>query len=137
MLTAPGLTKDSDTVFVGEGIQVFIDTIGACRNARNFPNPTSFNPRRWESSEASAMDNFIAFSFGPRMCLGRKFSTVEAVCFLSNLLRDWKFDVKLESGETLDQWQERVMQPELTVTVKISSLSLLFGLKSCSLTGTS
>ena len=66
-----------------------------------------------------ALDSFLAFSSGPRQCLGRKFSTVEAVCFLSYLLRDWKFDLKLADGESPQAWQERVMRPELAITLKI------------------
>ena len=98
-----------------------MDQVGTCRNARNFPNPEVFNPKRWESSDTASMDNFREFSVGPRLCLGRKFSTVEAVCFLSNILRDWKFDVKLEKGESRAQWQLRAMQPNIGVTLKTGS----------------
>lgn len=118
-LSAPGLTSDGGAVFIGKGTEVFIDMIGNTRNARNFPDPAAFDPRRWESAETAVMENFLAFSAGPRLCLGRKFSTVESVCFLSNILRDWKFDIKLEKGETPLQWQERVMQVEVGVTLKV------------------
>ena len=118
-MSAPGLTPNGDPVFIGKGTEIIIDMIGNTRNARNFPDPTAFKPTRWESTETAVVENFLAFSAGPRLCLGRKFSTVEAVCFLSNLLRDWKFDVKLEKAETLSQWQERIMKVEFGVTIKI------------------
>jgi hypothetical protein len=64
------------------------------------------------------MENFVAFSVGPRLCLGRKFSTVESVCFLSNSLQKWKFDVKLDKQETRAQWQESVLHLIITVTLR-------------------
>ena len=65
------------------------------------------------------MDTFIGFSSGPRMCLGKKFASVEAVCFLTLLLRDWKVDIKLESGETVEQWQKRYLHPNPAVTLTV------------------
>ena len=108
-------------MFIGKGYEVLVDMVGSTRNARNFPNPTAFMPRRWESSETAVMENFLAFSTGPRLCLGRKFSTVESVCFLSNVLRDWRFDLKLEASETPELWMERVMKPDIGVTLKIGT----------------
>lgn len=112
VLAVPGLTRDGDPVVLGKNTEVLIDTIGACHNPRVFLDPSMFKPRRWESRDTTAMDHFIAFSVGPRLCLGRKFSAVEAVCFISHILRDWHFDVKLMEGETRMQWHEKVMQPK-------------------------
>ena len=83
--------------------------------------PSSFVPTRWESSSddtAAAIDSFLGFSVGPRVCLGRKFATTEAVCFLTHLIRDWKVDVKLEKGETAAQWHAKWLKPTLGVTLK-------------------
>lgn len=120
ILTAPELTSTSNTIFMGKGTSVIIDQIRSCRNARNFPDPSTYKPRRWESSDTASMENFTAFAVGPRLCLGRKFSMVESVCFLANILRDWKFDVKLEKGETMRNWQDRIMmQPDTGITLKL------------------
>lgn len=58
------------------------------------------------------------------MCLGKKFASVEAVCFLTLLLRDWKVDIKLEAGETVEQWQKRFLHPNPVVTLTVGTLSL-------------
>lgn len=123
-ITAPSLTARSDTIVLPKDVEIILDLIGAGRNPRNFPEPTAFKPRRWETPEAASIDNFVAFAAGPRLCLGRKFSMVESVCFLSNMLRDWKIDVKLEKGETPQQWQERVLQPTIGVTLKNGTFSV-------------
>ena len=121
VLTAPGLTATGNTVVIPNNVEIILDLIGAGRNPRNFPDPRAFKPRRWESPDTAPIDNFVAFASGPRLCLGRKFSMVESVCFLSNMLRDWKIDVKLEKGETPFQWQERVLQPTLSATFKFGT----------------
>lgn len=132
----PFLTAQSDTAFFAKGAAIFLDVIGACYNARSYVDPYAFNPRRWAPETSSAkseldtdaeasLDSFFGFSAGPRVCLGKKFSTVEATCFLSNILRDWKFDVKLEGGETVREWQERVMRPEIGITLRFGESSEL------------
>lgn len=118
VLTAAHLTAGGDTLILPKDVEIILDIIGTCRNPRNFPDPTAFKPRRWESPETASIDNFVAFAAGPRLCLGRKFSTVESVCFLSNMLRDWKIDAKLVNGETPLQWRERVLQPTIGITLK-------------------
>ena len=50
------------------------------------------------------------FGIGPRTCIGRKFSQVEAVTFLALFLRDWKVDIVLQPDETRGQYWERVME---------------------------
>lgn len=119
-LVGPGLTPSGDSVVVPKGTEIILDLIGAGYNARNFPDPERFNPQRWASEHV--LDSFLSFSVGPRGCLGRKFSTVEAVCFLTHLLRDWEFDVKLEGKETLLDWRERVMQPRIETTLRVGKI---------------
>ena len=71
------------------------------------------------------MDTFLGFSSGPRTCLGKKFASVEAVCFLTLLLRDWKVDVKLEQGQSSEDWEKKAMFPTLGTSLKTCKLTLL------------
>ncbi|KAI0080522.1 cytochrome P450 [Panus rudis PR-1116 ss-1] len=114
VLNAPSLTLTRDILVIPKGTEIVLDMIGASRNPRVYPNPSAFMPTRWEVSftaNVSAQDNFLGFSAGPRVCLGKKFASVEAVCFLTYLLRDWKVDIKLNRGETPQQWQQRALNP--------------------------
>ena len=79
------------------------------------PEPTS-------ASAVSSLDGFIGFSFGPRTCLGHKFAKVEAVCFLTNLLREWKVEVVLRDGETIEGWKERILTPQFGVTLTLGQV---------------
>lgn len=49
------------------------------------------------------------FGIGPRACLARKFALTEVVLVLTMLLRDWKVSVRLERGESMEQWRLRIM----------------------------
>ena len=119
--TIPQMTPNNDPVSFPQGTEFVLDTIGACRNPQDYPNPNAYCPSRWDT--AATLNAFPAFGLGPRGCLGRKFSTVEATCFLSHIIRDWKFDIKLNKGETPKEWQERVMQPDIAVTVKLGEFA--------------
>ncbi len=117
-LAAQNFTPGSEALFLPRDTEVMVDFVASGRNQRIFDNPTRFYPLRWSTSDLSA-DDLPSFGSGPRGCLGRKFSTVESVCFLTHLLRDWKFDIKLEKNETPLEWHERVVKPIVGVTMKI------------------
>lgn len=45
-----------------------------------FADPLTFNPDRWLGKESRELDNYlVAFSKGPRMCLGIKYVPVSVV----------------------------------------------------------
>jgi cytochrome P450 len=66
------------------------------------------------------------FTAGPRTCIGRKFATTEAVCFLTLLMRDWRVEAILREGETKAEWQERVLQATLGLSLAVRDVPLRF-----------
>jgi cytochrome P450 len=91
-------------------------------NPRVYQNPDDFKPSRW--ADAADRSAFTAFSIGPRTCVGNRFAQVEAVCFLSMFLKDWKLDVILLDGETREQWRDRVMIGKMMLVLEIGSLPI-------------
>ena len=106
-----------------------------------FPDPEKFEPRRWlnnsskkrermdESGDpitgaANTMDGFLHFSTGPRMCIGHKFAKIEAVCFLTHLIREWRIEPELKDGETREQWRARVLDPRFVVTLAFDKVPI-------------
>jgi len=63
---------------------------------------------------------------GPRACIGRKFATTEAVCFLTLLLRDFSIHPTMRPGETKEAWQNRVLNAKLTLTLGVEDVPLKF-----------
>ncbi|KAL5524766.1 hypothetical protein ACEPAF_9912 [Sanghuangporus sanghuang] len=152
-----------EQVFVKKGTPIYLDLVGMLYDSQTFPDPETFKPERWISSEnpregsqttptpsattrdssfsssssssarspsaASSLEGFIGFSIGPRSCLGHKFAKVEGVAFLTLLLRDWKVEPALTLNadgrrETRQEWEERVLNPTLRMTLGFGNVSL-------------
>ena len=60
------------------------------------------------------------------MCVGHRFASTEAVCFLSMLLRDWRVEPKLNDGENVDEWKKRVLSAHLKITLNMNDAPLHF-----------
>lgn len=63
---------------------------------------------------------------GPRTCIGRKFATTEAICFLAALLRDYKIESVLRAGETRAEWRACVLDARLMLTLGVKDVSVTF-----------
>ncbi|TDL27391.1 cytochrome P450 [Rickenella mellea] len=111
-----------DKIPITAGQRVILDIVGIHYDPDVFPEPEAFKPSRWQDS----MDSLAGFSLGPRICLGRKFATVEAVAFLTYLLRDWTIDVPLADGETRREWRARVLDPKVGVVLGFGDVPLKF-----------
>ncbi|EDV95529.1 probable cytochrome P450 4d20 [Drosophila grimshawi] len=59
----------------------------AHRAAKNFPDPLSFKPERFEHDDDRLTFSYIPFSAGPRNCLGQKFAMLEMKTMISKVLR--------------------------------------------------
>lgn len=92
-------------------------------NPRYFDEPEKFKPSRW-SGISPESEAFSAFSIGPRACIGRKFATLESVCFLSALLRDFKVIPVLKDGETKEQWKERVLDARIVLALGVADVPI-------------
>ncbi|EIM82087.1 cytochrome P450 [Stereum hirsutum FP-91666 SS1] len=101
---------------LSKGTRLVIDVVGMHYNPRHFPDPEEFRPHRWYNAKENDMS---MFSFGPRACIGRRFALTEAVCFLAQLLREWKVDVVLNKGESRAQWRKRVMTEVTTMSLGV------------------
>ncbi|KAJ6590178.1 cytochrome P450 [Mycena vulgaris] len=89
-----------------KGARVVVDDIAIHHNPNYFPEPDKYLPSRWYGRPE--YDN-PEFGFGPRACIGRKFAQIESTLFLCLLLRDWKLDIVLKDGETVIEYEERVL----------------------------
>jgi hypothetical protein len=110
-------------------------------NPRYFEDPAKYKPSRWYGLPADS-ELFTAFSVGellllwppdcsvseknppkgPRACIGRRFATVEATCFLAFLLRDWKVLPILRDGESKEQWESRIMDGRIMITLGVKDI---------------
>jgi len=111
---------------IPKGTMVAADTIGLGYNPRYYSEPEKYKPSRWYDTENVESELFTGFSVGTRACIGRKFAVIEAVAFLTMLLRDWRVEPLLKSGESKDEWMTRVFEAKLTLTLGIGSIPVKF-----------
>ena len=73
------------------------------------------------------MNGFIGFSIGPRTCVGNKFAKVEAVAFLTHLIREWAIEPVKDPGETDTEWREKILSsPSFGITLAFDKVPLRF-----------
>ncbi len=79
---------------ITKGSEVHVPVMGIHLDEKIYPNPTKFDPERF-SKEARAARHpmaFVAFSQGPRNCIGMRFALLEIKVGLIKILR--QFNVK-------------------------------------------
>jgi len=76
-----------------DGVAVAVTVIH--NDPQYYPEPEKFDPDRWTSEERSRRDplTFLAFGYGPRNCIGMRFSQLEIRLTLAALLKKYKFVV--------------------------------------------
>ncbi|TFK72487.1 cytochrome P450 [Pluteus cervinus] len=117
--------EGTTSVPIQKGTDAIVDMIGIQNNTRYFDEPEKFKPQRWYGI-SNESESFSAFSVGPRACIGRKFATLEAVCFIACLMRDWKVEPLLNSGETKEEWKKRVVDAKMVLTLGVKDVPLRF-----------
>jgi len=110
-------------VTVAPGVRIVIDVIGLGYNPRLFDNPEEFKPSRWYGKSDA---DLVFFGLGPRSCIGRKFASVEAVCILTMILRDWKVEPLFNDGETPEMWRKRGLRASMHQTFAAEAVPLTF-----------
>jgi len=93
-----------------KGAMVGINPCFVHMNPDEWENPETFDPERFlpENSRKRHPYAWLAFSAGPRNCIGQKFATLEEKVVLSLLLRH--FTISLEPGQNIKPFAELVMR---------------------------
>ena len=88
---------------VPKGTMLFQLNMIMARDKKNFNNPDDYLPERWlrENKEIENINPFasIPFSHGPRMCVGRRFATLEITLAIIKILSKFKLEYHHEPIE--------------------------------------
>ena len=76
-----------DGVLIARGDVVHMPTYCIQRDARWFPDPERFDPRRFAASPSWPQGAYMPFGVGPRMCIAMSFATMELILITTTLLR--------------------------------------------------
>lgn len=80
---------------VARGTMIMIAPWTIHRHTQLWANADRFDPDRFspEREQAVVPGTYIPFGFGPRICVGAAFATIESTLILARLVRDYEFDI--------------------------------------------
>lgn len=76
---------------IPKGAQLSVAAYSVHLNENLWRNPREFQPSRWEELNSEESKAFLPFSTGPRSCIGRNFSLLEAKTLASMVLQKYEF----------------------------------------------
>ncbi|ELU41671.1 cytochrome P450 [Rhizoctonia solani AG-1 IA] len=83
--------------FIPEGANVWLSITAVHYNPAYWPEPEKFRPKRF--LEPYNKDAFLAFSTGPRSCIGRRFAEIEGIVALAMLIE--RYEIKIDEEKFL------------------------------------
>ncbi|WP_253737137.1 cytochrome P450 [Halohasta salina] len=89
------------------------------RSPRWYDDPETFDPDRWESARSSERPRFAFFPFGggPRHCIGKQFSMLEATVILSIVAQEYTMEYL--GSDDLSLRGSLTMHPEEPVAMRL------------------
>lgn len=126
----PGMDENTrEDFFIPKGANIWFSIVAAHYNPTYWPEPEKFRPRRF--LEPYNKDAFLAFSVGPRSCLGRTFAETEGIVAIASILA--RYEIKIDEqlfptipGESLLEREARLLQPAHGITLSPAKLPLVF-----------
>jgi cytochrome P450 len=101
------------------GSILFVSQYLLHRDARFFPEPTTFDPDRFLEPNRVPRFAYFPFGLGPRRCIGEAFAWMEGVLVLGTILRRWQIDLLPETQLVLDP--KVTLRPKLPVLVRVTA----------------
>lgn len=105
----PGIYRklDHDVVMSGyvvpAGVPMFVDGFVSGRAEENFSRPEQYLPERWLKTDQEILphDGYasLPFSFGPRMCLGRRIAELQICTLIAKILLKYSVEYPRENIE--------------------------------------
>ncbi|KAL3283380.1 hypothetical protein HHI36_006527 [Cryptolaemus montrouzieri] len=90
-------------VILEKGQKVYFPVMGLHYDSKYYPNPTKFNPERYEDEEVQERFNicFLPFGLGPRACPGKTFAQITMKICIANILTNFKVELSKKHQEPL------------------------------------
>lgn len=93
------------------GTKIFVPVWAIHHNPNIWKNPETFDPSRWENNFVPPAGTFLPFGYGPRMCIGSKFSMLEAKIVLAHLYKNFTFKLMSKEEDIYPKIRDIVVHP--------------------------
>ena len=87
------------------------------RDPAVFPNPNRFDPKRWFGAKPDPYE-YVAFSAGPRLCLGVSFAQLELKLTIARIMQRFRF--ALIPGSQIDAGVQLTLRPMSGVPMTVA-----------------
>ena len=106
---------------VPEGSLVMLPQWGVHRDPRWYDDPETFDPDRWTNDRVSDRPNYAYFPFGggPRHCIGKHLSMLEAQMILATVARSYRLRLAPEQSADLDFAPSLTMHPSEPIRMEV------------------
>ncbi|XP_047545500.1 cytochrome P450 4C1-like [Vanessa atalanta] len=115
------VTKDTeiDGLKIRKDTSVIVNIFEMHRNPEIYDNPMEFRPERFETSSPTAKNAFswLAFSAGPRNCIGQKFAMMEMKVTIASIIKN--FVVLPEDVQDIGLCAELILRSDTGVKLKL------------------
>ena len=88
----PTVDRDIGGYPIPSGASVLLNQYVLHRDPRFFPNPSAFDPSRWEHANGRPRYAYFPFGGGERQCPGGDFALLEARLVLATIVRRWRIE---------------------------------------------
>lgn len=92
------------TLTIEKGMVVQIPIYSIHNDPDLFPNPSTFNPDRFDGVDIKALRDegkFFPFGHGPRMCLGMRYSTLVIKAAIAEIVSKFEISVNARTKEPI------------------------------------
>lgn len=109
-----------DDYLIRAGTVVAIHIHRTHRSPEHYPNPDKFDPSNFypENVKERHPYAFIAFSAGPRNCIGQKYAMIEAKTILTQIFRNFEIESVYRMDE-ITPVPDIIMTPDKGVQIKV------------------
>ncbi|CAE6428160.1 unnamed protein product [Rhizoctonia solani] len=126
----PGANENlREDFFIPKDTNIWLSITAVHYNPTYWPEPEKFRPKRF--MEPYNKDAFLAFSTGPRSCVGRRFAEIEAIVALALLIERYEVEIDEEKfpaipGESPLEREARFLKPMQQATIVPTRVPLVF-----------
>ncbi|KAM9973354.1 hypothetical protein ACTFIR_012730 [Dictyostelium discoideum] len=108
--------NDNDNISIPSETLILISVYAIHRDPKLWKDPNIFNPYRWKNIEnINNRSDFIPFSSGGRVCVGQKFSIVEARIIISKLILNFELSFNNLKSKPFKIYQRATLTPKYPV----------------------
>ncbi|MEL6525627.1 MAG: cytochrome P450 [Chloroflexota bacterium] len=101
---------------LGEGSTLILSHFMTHHNADVYPNPRQFDPSRWDDWKPAPYE-YMAFSAGPRMCIGAGFAMMEMKIALAMILQ--RYTLNLVPNAQIDRHVTVTLSPKDGIPMRV------------------